>query len=232
MQLSSLALNNNGQAAQPSLGGSGDDPVALHSVASDSPNTRVLAEPGSQQLPQEPYLSDLTRDLEMGLPQRRPAASSEGDSSEDLPDECQMDSLAQVTLSKSCWERLGLAVLLLQPLPCCCLVILLGCLAPCVLPSKVPDTACAVQLLRSFWHWLASLVLRASLAVYEFLRNVCSPSEPPLHFVKVEVAPQPGEDVGTHRCRVMSKEWSHHQPDLCSGGCANRARLCFCCNTL
>ena len=104
MQVSPLTLNN-AQAAQPSLGGSEDDSAAPHSVASDSLNTRMLAEPGSQQPPQEPHLSDLTRDLEMGLPQRRPAPPSEGNSSQDSPDERQLDSLTQVILSKPCWSR-------------------------------------------------------------------------------------------------------------------------------
>lgn len=135
-QASPLTLNHPGQAAQPSFGGSEDNTAGPHSVASDSPDT----EPGSQHPPQAANLSDLTRDLEMGLPQRRPAPPSEGDSSQDLPDERQMDSLT--------------------------------------------------QLLRSFWHSLAAWAIRGSLAVYEFLQTVCSPSEPPLHFVKVEVEPQ------------------------------------------
>ena len=108
MQVSPLTLNNIGQAAQPCLGGSEDDPAAPHSMTSDSPNTRMLAEPGSQQPPQEAHLSDLTRDLEMGLPQRRPAPPSEGDSSQDLPEERQMDSLAQVILSMPCGFKLGI----------------------------------------------------------------------------------------------------------------------------
>ena len=103
MQVSPLTLNNNGQAAQPSLGGSGDGTAAPHSVASDSLSTRMLEERDSQQPPQEPRLSDLTRDLEMGLPQRRPAPPSEGGSSQDSPDERQLDSLTQVIVSKSCW---------------------------------------------------------------------------------------------------------------------------------
>ena len=107
MQVSPLTLNNNGQAAQPCLGGSEDNPAAPHSVTPDSPNTRMLAEPGSQQPPQEAHLSDLTRDLEMGLPQRRPAPPSEGDSSQDLPEERQMDSLTQVTLSMPRGFKLG-----------------------------------------------------------------------------------------------------------------------------
>lgn len=103
MQASPLTLNHPGQAAQPSFGGSEDNTAGPHSVASDSPDT----EPGSQHPPQAANLSDLTRDLEMGLPQRRPAPPSEGDSSQDLPDERQMDSLTQVTLNMPHWCKVG-----------------------------------------------------------------------------------------------------------------------------
>ena len=98
-----------------------------------------------------------------------------------------------------------------------------------MLAGKVPDIACLVQLLRSFWHWMAALALRASLAVYEFLRNVCSPSEPPLHFLKAEVKPQHGEWLHPP---VHSVEQGVllSMPEMCSGAGANRARLCLCCN--
>ena len=63
--------------------------------------------------------------------------------------------------------------------------------------------------------------------MYEFLRNVCSPSEPPLHFVKVEVAPQHGEQLasplqGTEQGVLLS------MPELCSIICANRSYSCVC----
>lgn len=95
----------------------------------------------------------------------------------------------------------------------------------------MPDISCVLQLLRSFWHSLAAWAIRGSLAVYEFLQTVCSPSEPPLHFVKVEVEPQHGEHFAT-TLQGLGQGGRLSMPELRYRGCGNRPQLCSCCNIL